>query len=149
MLSGAPGLGKSHLAFAMVKALRKKGYQSFYIKTTNLIDLIKQSYREDASFTEEEIYTWIEDLDVLAVDDIGSEYVKQTKDGYESWASDVLYKIFDLRIEKATICTTNYAEHELTQKYGNNGPRIISRMLYRARAIRFEGEDYRRRDVYS
>lgn len=147
VFSGAPGLGKSHLIFSIVKALRKKGYRTMFIKTTNLLDLLKSSYRPEATFTEQQIFDLIESLDVLALDDIGSEYVKVNSDGHESWASDVLYKIFDIRIDKSILCTTNYTEKELTQKYGNNGPRIISRMMNKAKGIRLEGQDYRRREV--
>lgn len=75
----------------------------------------------------------------MALDDIGPEYVKINTVGHESWASDVLYKIFDMRIDKSNLCTTNFSEKELTQKYGNNGPRIISRMMNNAKGIQLEG----------
>lgn len=147
VLSGDPGLGKSHLAYAIVKAVRQKGYNALYIKSTYLLDKLKKSYSGD-KYSEEQIFHMIERLDLLAVDDIGAEYVKSNDDGHESWASDVLYKIFDMRIEKAIICTTNYSESELNKKYGNNGPRIISRMTANAHAIRLEGQDYRREEAF-
>lgn len=147
VFSGSPGLGKSHLVYSIVKALRMKGFSTLFIKTTNLLDLLKTSYKPGATFTEQQIFNLIEQLDVLALDDIGSEYVKVNHSGHESWATDVLYKIFDMRIDKSILCTTNYSEKELTQKYGNNGPRIISRMMNKAKGIRLEGQDYRRREV--
>src|SRR5699024_12000063 len=51
----------------------------------------------------------IDELDLLVLDDIGSEYVKANEYGYESWASDVLYKVFDMRLNKSIICSTNYS----------------------------------------
>lgn len=147
VLSGTPGLGKSHLAYAIVKALRAKEYKTLFIKSTKLLDRIKSTYG-DSDITEKQIFNMLEQLDLLAIDDIGSEYVKSKDDGYETWASDVLYKIFDMRIEKATICTTNYSESELQKKFGNNGPRIISRMLNKATGIRLEGEDFRRQEAF-
>lgn len=147
VLSGTPGLGKSHLAFATVKALRIKKQHALFIKSTHLLDQIKISYG-NSGISEEQIFNMLGELDLLAIDDLGSEYVKSNGDGSESWASDILYKIFDMRIEKATICTTNYAESELIKKYGNNGPRIISRMLNKAIGIRLDGEDFRRKEAF-
>src|SRR5699024_10908635 len=77
---------------------------------------------------------------------IGSEYVKANEYGHESWASDVLYKIFDMRLNKSIICSTNYSESMLREKYGNNGQRIIDRMMDLSTAIRLEGESYRRKE---
>lgn len=147
VISGTPGLGKSHLAYSAVKAVRGKKLNSFFTKTTDLLALIKQSY-SGSTISEEQIFNMIGKLDLLVLDDMGSEYVKSNGDGTETWASEILYKIFDMRIEKATICTTNYSERELKEKYGKNGERFISRMLYRSTGIRLEGEDYRRRESF-
>ncbi|SET85109.1 phage DNA replication protein (predicted replicative helicase loader) [Oceanobacillus limi] len=146
--SGNPGLGKSHLAYAVTKAIRDKKYKALYIKVTDLFDRIKSTYGHHSQVTEEQIFRMINDLDLLVLDDIGSEYVKANDSGHETWASDVLYKIFDLRLNKSVICTTNYSESELQQKYGNNGPRIISRMMNNATGIRLEGEDHRRQEAF-
>src|SRR5699024_10341924 len=86
----------------------------------------------------------IDELDRLVLDDIGAEYVKANEYGYESWASDGLYKVFDMRLNKSIICSTNYSEKILTDKYGKNRSRIIDRMMDLAKAIRLEGERYRR-----
>src|SRR5699024_2380486 len=86
-----------------------------------------------------QIFNMINRLDLLVLDDIGSEYVKANEYGHESWASDVLYKIFDMRLNKSIICSTNYSESMLTEKYENNGQRIIDRMMELTTAIRHEG----------
>lgn len=147
VFSGNPGVGKSHLAYAATKAIRSKGYTALFIKSTYLLERIKASYSLNSNVSEEQIFDMLELLDLLVIDDIGSEYVKQN-DGYETWASEVLYKILDMRIEKANIYSTNYTESELTDKYGTNGPRIISRMLNKSIAHRIEGKDYRRQEVF-
>jgi DNA replication protein DnaC len=147
-LAGSPGLGKSHLAYAIAKAIRAKGFKVLFIKSTELLDHIKSTYNEHSAISEERIFQMVDELDLLVLDDLGSEYVKANENGHESWASDVLYKVFDMRLNKSTICTTNYSESELEKKYGNNGPRIIDRMMYRATGIRLEGESYRRRERF-
>ncbi|MFD2442904.1 ATP-binding protein [Bacillus sp. CGMCC 1.16607] len=147
VFSGTPGLGKSHLSFAIVKAVRDKGHNALFIKSTHLLDLFRNSY-SGSGIPESQIYDHLESLDLLAIDDIGSEYLKANESGFETWASDILYKVFDSRIEKANICSTNYSESELKKKYGNNGERIISRMMFKAKAIRLEGEDFRRQEAF-
>lgn len=144
LFSGNPGLGKSHLAYAITKALRDYGYDTLYIKSTDLLEHIRSTYNDEANINESQIFDMINDLDLLTIDDIGGEYVKANESGAESWASDVLYKVFDSRLDKAIIATTNYSETELTKKYGANGARIIDRMVDGAEGIRFEGESYRR-----
>lgn len=143
VLSGEPGLGKSHLAYSITKGLRQAGHKTLFIKSTELLDLIKSTYQNGASLTEERIFEVIKTIDLLGLDDIGSEYIKPTDSGIESWASDVLYKAIDSRLNKATVVTTNYAHQDLVKKYGNNGSRIISRMLDKADRIRLDGDDYR------
>jgi|SRR5690625_635421 len=145
VLSGSPGLGKSHLSYATAKAFRAKGLSALYVKSTDLLDHIKNTYSNEARTTEEQIYKMIENLDLLILDDIGSEYIKVNESGHESWASDVLYKVLDSRLNQPTICTTNYGEIELEKKYGHNGPRITSRMMDNTEAIRLQGEDRRRK----
>lgn len=143
VLSGEPGLGKSHFGYAITKALRQKGYKTLFIKSTEILDLIKSTYQNGATLTEARIFEVIKTIDCLVVDDLGSEYSKPTLDGHESWTSDILYKIFDGRLNKSTVVTTNYAHQDLVDKYGNNGSRIISRMLDKAERMRLDGDDYR------
>lgn len=148
VLSGDPGVGKSHLAYSVAKAIRAKGKKVLYIKVTDLLEHIRSTYKNNSKLNESDIFRMIEGLDLLVLDDIGSEYVKQNEFGHESWASDILYKIFDMRMEKSIICTTNYRESELVAKYGNNGPRIISRMMNLATPMRIEGNDNRRKEAF-
>src|SRR5699024_11357605 len=44
VLSGVPGIGKSHLSYAIQKAIRDKGYKTLFIKSTDLLDAIKETY---------------------------------------------------------------------------------------------------------
>lgn len=153
VLSGTPGLGKSHLAYAVAKEIREKRHKVLFIKSSHLLQTIRESYRSSSIYSlhlntvvdESVILRMIEELDLLVIDDIGSEYVKSDEFGYESWASDILFKVYDSRLGKSTISTTNYISRELEKKYGNNGARIVDRMLYSSLGIRLDGESYRRR----
>src|SRR5690625_1384274 len=147
--SGIPGIGKSHLSYAINKAIRKQGYKTLFIKSTDLLDAIKDTYNYQPNITQDQIFKMIDDLDLLVLDDLGGEYEKKGDDDNETWASDVLYKVIDMRLGKSLITTTNYGESELIAKYGQvQGSRIVSRMMENATPIRVEGEDLRRKERF-
>lgn len=149
VLAGVPGIGKSHLSYAIHKAIRKKGYKTLFIKSTDLLDAIKATYDYHSKTTQEQIFKMIDELDLLVLDDLGGEYEKKNEDGEETWASDVLYKVVDMRLGKSLITTTNYSEGQIVKKYGEvQGNRILSRMMDNATPIRIEGEDKRRKDRF-
>lgn len=149
VLSGVPGIGKSHLSYAINKAIRSKGYKTLFIKSTELLDAIKETYNYQSDVSQEQIFKMIDELDLLVLDDLGGEYEKKGENNNETWASDVLYKVIDMRLGKSLITTTNYSESELVDKYGQvQGSRIVSRMMENATAIRVEGEDLRRKERF-
>lgn len=149
VLSGVPGIGKSHLSYAINKAIRSKGYKTLFIKSTDLLDAIKETYNFHSDITQEQIFKMINGLDLLILDDLGGEYEKKNDNDNETWASDVLYKVIDMRLGKSLITTTNYSEGQLIKKYGQvQGSRIVSRMMENATPIRVEGEDLRRKDRF-
>src|SRR5699024_771263 len=106
------------------------------------------AYKPDSKINELQIFNMVNRLALLVLDDIGSEYVRAIDYGHESWASDVLYNIFDMRLNKSIIWSTNYSESILTEQYGNNGQRLIDRMMGLSTAIRLEGERYRRKERF-
>lgn len=149
VLAGVPGIGKSHISYAINKAIRTKGYKTLFIKSTDLLDAIKETYNYHSDVSQEQIFKMIDGLDLLVLDDLGGEYEKKQDDTNETWASDVLYKVIDMRLGKSLITTTNYSESELIDKYGQvQGGRIVSRMMENATAIRVEGEDKRRKERF-
>jgi DNA replication protein DnaC len=151
VLSGVPGIGKSHLSYAINKAIRSKGYKTLFIKSTDLLDAIKETYNYHSNISQDQIFKMINDLDLLVLDDLGGEYEKKDPNNQENetWASDVLYKVVDMRLGKSLITTTNYSESEIVKKYGQvQGNRILSRIMENATAIRVEGADLRRKDRF-
>lgn len=149
VLAGVPGIGKSHLSYAINKAIRSKGYKTLFIKSTDLLDAIKETYNYHSDISQEQIFKMINGLDLLVLDDLGGEYEKKGDNSNETWASDVLYKVVDMRLGKSLITTTNYSESEIVNKYGRvQGERILSRMMENATAIRVEGDDLRRKERF-
>jgi len=142
VFSGDPGVGKTHIAVAIHNAIAKE-HTTLFLKSTQLLDLIKASYN-GVGYSEMDVLDTCADVDLLVLDDLGAEYAKEGDS--ESWASDILFKVIDSRLGKSLIVTTNYSESLLEQKYGYNGKRITSRLSDDAEKIRIVGKDRRRND---
>lgn len=140
VMSGDPGIGKSHIASAIYKALSLDN-SVLYLKSADVLSLIRESYN-GVTHTEQDIFEICEQVDLLVLDDIGAEYDKVSNN--ESWASDILFRILDSRLGKSIVITTNYSESELENKFGMNGKRIVSRMHDNAELIRIVGKDMRK-----
>ena len=106
----------------------------------DLLTAFRDTYNKKTS--ESELLNVVKDVDLLVLDDVGAEYVKN-KNGEESWAVDKLFQIINSRIGKPTIYTTNYESKDLIKKYGYHGGRIVSRMMQNADVIKMDGKDYR------
>jgi DNA replication protein DnaC len=141
LLKGSYGLGKSHLSHSIAKHLKDQGKKVIFIDTPSLLRMIRQSFK-DSSFSESDVYRLCAEADLLILDDIGAEYVKQ-ENGKESWASEILFQIITSRLDKPKVFTTNLSSKELSSKYGTHGGRIVSRMMKGTRLIEMEGKDFR------
>lgn len=141
VLSGKPGVGKSHIAIAISNALRKD-YSVLFLKTNDILTLIQDSYN-GSNHSEQDLLDACKDVDLLVVDDLGAEYSKASDS--ESWASTKLFSVLDSRLGKSVIVTTNYSESQIVEKFGMNGERIVSRMNDNAELIRLVGKDGRRK----
>ncbi|MBS4200302.1 ATP-binding protein [Bacillus sp. FJAT-49732] len=141
LLQGSYGLGKSHLAFSITKRVRDLGKVVIFITMPELLNVLRGSYG-NSEYKESDILTACKDADLLILDDLGAEYVKNDE-GKESWAADRIFQIINSRIDKPNVFTTNLGSKELAYKYGTHGGRIVSRMMNGTRLIKFEGKDYR------
>lgn len=143
LFQGSYGLGKSHLAHAISNQVKDKGKTSIFINVPELLNMIRGTFNRNSKFTENELLDAISKVELLVLDDIGAEYVKNDSDGTESWATDKLFQIINSRVAKPTIYTTNYNSGDLAKKYGKHGGRIVSRMMQGTKVIKFSGDDFR------
>lgn len=142
LFAGSYGLGKSHLAASISKALMEKGYTSIFIAVPKLLTKIRDTYNKKSTHTETELLEALEMVDCLVLDDIGAEQSKRQDDG-ESWAVSKLFEIIDSRVGKHTVFTTNLTSRELQDRIG---PRSYSRMMQNTEIVKMVGEDYRLKD---
>lgn len=138
ILQGSYGTGKSHLAYAIAKAVKAQGYTVAFMHIPKLMDRIKATYNKDAVETTDELVKLLSELDLLVLDDMGVENTEHTL--------NKLFSIVDNRSGMNNIFTTNYSDKELKQN--QNWQRINSRMKMNARKTKVLGEDYRERDAW-
>lgn len=139
LFQGKYGLGKSHLAVAIIKNLMHKGHTTIFVSAPKLLTKLKSTFNKKSEYTEDQMLTALEKADCLVLDDMGAEVLKKDDQG-ESWALQKMFEIVDSRQGKHTIYTTNLNGEELAKKYN---PRNVSRMMMNTEVVKFEGLDHR------
>ncbi|MDQ7226969.1 ATP-binding protein [Staphylococcus haemolyticus] len=138
ILQGSYGTGKSHLAYAVAKAIKQQGYSVAFMHIPMLMERIKATYNRNATETTDELVQLLSNIDLLVLDDVGVENTEHTL--------NKLFSIVDNRVGKNNIFTTNFSDKELNQNM--NWQRINSRMKQNARTVRVLGDDFRGRDAW-
>lgn len=129
---GGTGVGKTHLAIAIVRRVIELGYTSMFIKMADIIQVVKESWSKKNVSEKEVLHNFI-DIDLLVIDECGitSNDVEREK----------LFYIVDKRYEsgRPVIIISNEIE-DLKKKIGD---RVVSRLFESKFIIAFEGGDYR------
>ena len=151
LFSGDTGVGKTHLAVAVLRELVETRHVSGqFWDFHGLIREIKRSYDSETKMTELQVLEPVIETQVLVLDDLGAW--KMT-----DWMNDTLFYILNGRYlaKRATIITTNYQDatretvlaadslrrrEYLVERIGN---RLRSRLMEMCLVIRIESTDYR------
>ncbi|KDE31590.1 AAA family ATPase [Bacillus altitudinis] len=145
-LQGHPGVGKSHLAYAALKALnvppdpddpKDMGKSCLFINMEEAASAIKDTFsNKESKYTESYVTQLMGDADYLVIDDLGAETGSEHSD---SRASDfihrLIYKVTSARQDKATIYTTNLTSKKLYQMYDS---KLVSRIMQKQQYIVFK-----------
>ncbi|NQR00300.1 ATP-binding protein [Streptococcus suis] len=130
LITGSPGIGKSHLSIAIAKALNE-GYRSkgepksvLFVNLTEKIKQIKEgwNYGKGASLTEFELVDQLKKVDFLILDDLGAKNAVVSPKS--DWEQDLLFDVLNNR--EKTIINTNLNATELKTVYNE---RNYSRIL--------------------
>lgn len=155
--SAETGVGKSHLAMSILKAVNAYGNQEtscLFVDVARMMELIKDSFNNkkrpaDAQsiYTEDYFTSLCGEVDLLVLDDLGAETgdIYSTKRASE-YTSSVLRSIFNTRQDKSTIVTTNLSSARMngyTDKEGNKvagmyDKKMVSRAMVNIESIVFK-----------
>lgn len=136
---GAPGTGKSHLAFALAKRCIEQGLRVFASEWTDLLHRLRDTFDGRPGETAGDIHRRIERADVVLIDDMATG--KATE-----WAVEQAWAIVQGRYqaEKPLVLTSNFSLGELSQRIGGiDGQRIASRLAEMSERIHVQAQDYR------
>ncbi|MEH7340858.1 ATP-binding protein [Priestia megaterium] len=135
---GNPGTGKSHLCVAIARTIKEKGFSVGFLTTGKLLSMIKATYSKGAAKSEEDIFRDIKKIDLLVLDDVGSEAIG----GNNDWRKGMLFEIVESRSGKPTIYTSNLTDTDLPMAVGE---RVFSRLYNNTKFIDLFTDDYRKR----
>jgi DNA replication protein DnaC len=152
LLTGGNGVGKTHLAVAVLRELvTNKGARGQFWDFHELIRMIRSSYDEATRTTELQVLEPVVEADILLLDDLGAWRMTD-------WMLDTLFFIINQRYlgRRATIITTNFpdvspkeaaarsnANRRLEYLVDRVGNSVRSRLMEMCVVIRLEGDDQR------
>ena len=165
LLTGSVGVGKTHLAVAILQGLVAKGVSCLFCEFGSLLKQIQDSYNPISKTSELRVLAPVYQAEVLVLDELGSTIPTD-------WVRDTMYQIINKRYndKKLTIFTTNYLDvprientpepevvsrtfsnkgsseriREMTTLEERIGTRLRSRLYEMCNAVVIEGEDYRK-----
>ena len=166
LFMGPAGVGKTHLAVAIMKGILSKGFAAVFYEFGSLLKEIQDSYNPISKSSELRVLAPVYQADVLVLDELGATVPTD-------WVRDTMYQIINKRYneKKLTIFTTNYLDEPLIDvtsidpnekrsfsKKANAeriretledriGVRLRSRLYEMCHEIKIEGEDYRKYGV--
>ncbi len=141
-LIGPPGIGKSHLAVAVLKRVIGAGARGLFYDVRDLLRVIRSTYDPVVRTTETEILRPVMETDLLVLDDLGAEKTSE-------WVEETLNLIVNTRYSerRLTIFTSNYEEKEdradPDSLLARVGFRMHSRLYEMCEFLEYDSADFR------
>lgn len=163
LFMGSVGVGKTHLAVAILKGLIERGRPGLFYEFGSLLKSIQASYNPISRTSELLVLAPVYETEVLVLDELGASIPTD-------WVRDTLYQIINTRYndKKLTIFTTNRLDEALLRPAESNsqpdegstsgkgdknktksleeriGFPLRSRLYEMCNTILIEGRDYRK-----
>lgn len=140
---GSFGVGKTHLAVAILKELIQHRFaRGYFYEVAELLKLVRSTYDSNPDHVESQVLEPVLQADVLVLDDLGEERTSE-------WVQETLAHIINVRYSanRATIITTGLTDSEDSTEprsfIHKVGGRTRSRLIEMCDWIRIEGIDLR------
>jgi DNA replication protein DnaC len=144
-LEGQPGVGKTHLAVAVLKqVIQTTGARGVFYDTRDLLHMIRSTYNASIQTTEFEILRPVMHADLLVLDDLGAEKTSE-------WVDETMNLIVNTRYNqrRLTLFTSNYPdipdETDPNSLLFRIGARMRSRLQEMCEFVVLDAADYRER----
>lgn len=143
LFMGTVGVGKTHLATAIMRGLIEKGINCLFYEFGALLKEIQSSYNPVSQTSELKVLAPVYEAEVLVLDELGAS--KPT-----DWVRDTMMNVIGTRYNNRnlTIFTTNYLD---ARQHSNEetledriGVRLRSRLFEMCKTVVIGGDDYRR-----
>ena len=146
-LIGPPGIGKTHLAVAVLRrVILTRGARGLFYDTRDLLRVIRSTYNPTVKTAEMDVLRPVMEADLLVLDDMGSEKTSE-------WVEETMNLIVNTRYNERrhTIFTSNYddtpddadvesSDFSLKERIGF---RIHSRLHEMCEFLEWDGADFR------
>jgi DNA replication protein DnaC len=147
LLEGQPGVGKTHLAVAILRqVIQTTGVRGLFYDTRDLLRVIRSTYDPATRTTELDVLRPVMTADLLVLDDLGAEKTSE-------WVEETMNLIVNTRYneKRLTIFTSNFQDipddtdpNSLLFRIGH---RMRSRLHEMCEFVILDGADYREMPV--
>ena len=142
---GQPGVGKTHLAVAILKEAIQTCGRGLFFTMSDLMNLLRSTYSAEEKRTESQVLRSVNDADVLLLDELGRERMTE-------WRDEMLHLIVNTRYSerRMTIFTTNFDLGDIDDPEALQcrvGLRVYSRLTEMCEILHLDGADYRERPL--
>jgi DNA replication protein DnaC len=138
ILSGPPGVGKSHVLSALGLAMCMRGHRVLFTTAAALLMKLIDAKRNNLLARQ---YLLLDRVDLLLIDELG--YIP-----FERESTDLLFQLISARYERRSIgLTTNLPFEKWTQVFPDEmtATAVIDRLVHHGAVFGFSGESHRLR----
>lgn len=135
LLTGNAGTGKTFYSNCIANELKYNSYTVLSFNISSYLQEIRKGFDEK----ERELLEAIKDVDLIIIDDVGSEVLTE-------WAKEKMFNLFNqiYLLKKSCIITTNNNAKELEKHFEINGSgKILDRLLELCKPFKFDWESRR------